>query len=298
MKKTGKILSSLAIYTLIANNAVYAATETVAEDEGLPTKYIFLGVAAVVIILLLFLGYKMDSKGDEGSAPKQPKKESKKKKVQVKEDSEYEADNDVSYESDHVDEDNLNDETEYEEDDEETLYSMDNEEELNPQTEDQNEETPVEEENFGEEFDTSIIDEIEDEDEVDSKSSDNTTASNDDDIAMGNLENEIDDLDNLDDVENINLDEDTDSFVNELKNFKEPESDFQGFSVVPSKDENTKENKKSKIEKKEAPVEEEFDDIQAGNDFLAQMEENLEKNGKDKKSKKTVSKKSSTKKQK
>jgi hypothetical protein len=313
MKKGGKILGTLAVLALVFNNTVYATTESTAESEGFPTKYIFIGVAAIVLILLLFLGYKMDTKGDELFAPKisrSSKKVEKKsaKKPEPKE-SEYEEDAEISYENDSIDNsEEIADEIEYSEDDEESLFSAENDsnddseefsfssDEGNEEEKSEEDDNEDEEEYTGEEFDTSIIDGIEDEEDITTSNKEEKPTSFDETMVFDNgstnitsdkLEDEIDSLDNIDDnMEEINIGGDTsDPFIDELKNFEEPESDFEGFSVESSKDdigdiEESKPSKKyKKVKKEEKVVEEEKNtEIQDSNDFLAQMEATLQKN--------------------
>jgi hypothetical protein len=316
MKKSSKILSSLTIFALVFNNTVYAASETVTESEGIPSKYIFIGIAAVVIILLLFLGYKMDTKGEDMFESKPVKKAEKKSvnKVKTKE-SQYKEDLDIPYENDNIDSSKLNDEIEYSADEEESLFSNENNDEGKVENEEINNndyeaDETYEDEEEGEEFDTSIIDGIEDEEDIviprtekNSKSFDETMVFNNGTTSFttnNNLEAEIDNLENIDessDEINILNNNESDPFIEELKNFKEPESDFAGFSVTPSNNEVT-EKKASKtyrkVKKPEILVDDEYDDAEASNDFLSQMEANLQKKEKEKVAKKTTTKKSTT----
>lgn len=369
MKKTKKILGSLVIISALLNKTVYAAEEVAKEGEGFPTKYIFMGVALLVIVLLLFLGYRMDSRGGEISSPRAPKKQ-KKQKTKVKEvehnDIEYSADNTVDYMNDSINTNDLYEDTEYEDDTEDninTRFSLEepfNEDDLLndvnsnsiPESNDYDDST------YGEEFDTSIIDGLDDEDdfvlsepvnpetpkapEVNKTPSsfDETMIFNDFNnpiVSSKNLENEIDELDNVNDDEEINdfdnlnnnvetnnfdnlntneeinsfenlnntnddlnninnfnemsndkvgsLDnlnnlEESDSFIEELKNFKEPESDFEGFSVASTKtDEKLEKKIKEKMEKLEEKPVKKYTKVKKEDnpeqDFLLQMEENL-----------------------
>ncbi|MBR2289810.1 MAG: hypothetical protein IJ867_04245 [Clostridia bacterium] len=342
MKKTGKIFVSMTSLGVLLNNVAYATTEVVEEsDGGLSTKYIFIGAAVVVIALLLFLGYKMDTKGNETATKVSHKAEKTKKKLSAKAEEmqqnagKYEADEE-SYEEDGevFDNEDLNDTTEYSGDDEDSLFSAveDDDDEIEEVEDDDDEEEdysngfdtgaiktvgksepePEEEpeEEVGEEFDTSIIDKLDDEDEPKNSFDETMLFNNSDFSATGSsLSDEIDNLENISGTEeeeepdSIDLGGDDDSFINELKSFEEPESSFAGFSVS-SNDEAEKEDKFKEFKEEEKPkkvVEPEGEDITEtvamDDDFLSQMEANLQKNQADRKSKKsTTSTKSTTKK--
>ncbi len=361
MKKTGKVLSSLIALTLVFNNTVYATNEVASKSEGIQSKYIFMGVALLVIVLLLFLGYRMDTKENDVSTSRVPKKSKKKEpKKKVREEVVYNDDVNVTYESDNVSANDLNEDVEYMEDDDRLFTSdgsFDSDVNNNPYDFSLNNYEEDENEATGEVFDTSIIDEIDNEDNIstdsninslnmdsvnpnlnginlmdtnmnsinsmdtnidslnpidtnlnnvnsinsdfidenNSKSFDETMIFNteNNNFSINKLEKEIDDLDNLDsDIKETNINEETDSFIEELKKFKEPESTFEGFSVATN--ENGEGNSKTKYTKKEdleeQPIIEEMpEELPVDYNFLFQMEENLEKE-------KKVSKKSTTKK--
>ena len=334
MKRTGKIYVSMASLGVLINNVAYPTTEVAEESkEGLPTKYIFMGVAALVIVLLLFLGYKMDTK-ESGSATKvSHKAEKTRQKLSAKAEAmqpnsgEYEADEEA-YEADgeEFDNDDLNDSIEYNDDEEDSLYSAANEDEdeaeeefegeyeenedgfatgtvntvkpvvvdsYEPETETEMEPELEEIEDSGEEFDTSIIDGLDD--DIDPKKSfDETMLFNNSDFSAtgSSLEDEIDNLENINDTEteeSADLEEEEDNFIDELKSFEQPESDFEGFSVASKKEEKMEEFKEmeDEVEAEElAPSDEEVADIPMDNEFLSQMEANLQKNQEDRKSKK------------
>ena len=361
MKKTGKVLSSLIALTLVFNNTVYATNEVASKSEGIQSKYIFMGVALLVIVLLLFLGYRMDTKENDVSTSRVPKKSKKKEpKKKVREEVVYNDDVNVTYESDNVSANDLNEDVEYMEDDDRLFTSdgsFDSDVNNNPYDFSLNNYEEDENEATGEVFDTSIIDEIDNEDNIstdsninslnmdsvnpnlnginlmdtnmnsinsmdtnidslnpidtnlnnvnsinsdfidenNSKSFDETMIFNteNNNFSINKLEKEINDLDNLDsDIKETNINEETDSFIEELKKFKEPESTFEGFSVATN--ENGEGNSKTKYTKKEdleeQPIIEEMpEELPVDYNFLFQMEENLEKE-------KKVSKKSTTKK--
>lgn len=343
MKRTGKIFVSAASLGVLLNNVAFAATEVTEESEGgLPTKYIFMGVAALVIALLLFLGYKMDTKDSSSSTKVSHKAEKTMKKLSAKAEAikqnsgEYEADED-GYESDgeEFNNEDLNDSIEYKEDEEDSLYSTaledDEEDEVEfegeyeeedeggfdvgnnmvnpvvvdseePETETELEpELEVEEtEDEGEEFDTSIIDGLDDE-EIDPKRSfDETMLFNNSDFSAtgSSLEDEIDNLDNIDDTNLEETEEDAEAFIDELKSFEQPESSFEGFSTA-TKNENKMEEFKD-VEEPKANLVGEYEEVTSApmdSDFLSQMEANLQKSKETRTTKKeTKTTKSTTKK--
>lgn len=295
MKNIKKVLLLLLMMTITINNNVYAAGDST-DSEGFSAKYIFIGFAFLVIILLLFLGYRIDTKGEDiVRSPKPNKKQAKKEAINT--DVAYEEDKNTTYQADEsVSNDDLNDSIEYVDDDEydnsidniedeSSNYFDNNVEEIdNNHTNDSEEsllsvnENEENNEDLGEEFDTSILDNLDDEetDEEEIPTTNNTKKSFDETIVFDNkLEDEIDSLD--DENNDIVSRTDDDSFINELKNFKEPESNFSGFSV--------KKDNKNEINIEE---EETINDVPNVNNknlnnavtdnFLHQMELNLEKN--------------------
>jgi len=377
MKKTGKIFVSMMSLGILLNNVAYAAAETAEKSkDGSSTKYIFIGAAIIVIGLLLFLGYKMDTK-DSGATKVSHKAQKTKKKLSAKaeelkqNEGTYEAD-ESEYEADKESFNNeeLNDSTEYNGEDEDSLFSASSEDdedeiedlgdddefnddeanttaeepELRTEPEPELEPEPEDEEATGEEFDTSIIDGLDDEEEEPKNSFDETMLFNNSDFsATGNsLSDEIDNLDNINggkeampkddelvddkkveeeipetieddfkDAETIDFSSsDDDSFIDELKNFEEPESSFEGFSVSSKDDDKFEEigdveepsesvkdkdadlgfttSKTTKSVESKNNVEndevEEAEDIPMDNDFLSQMEANLQKNQEERKS--------------
>ena len=367
MKKTGKFFVSMASLGLLFNNVAYAATETQEKSGGFSPKTIFIGVAGLIIVLLLYLGYKMDTKGREKPSRVSQKSEKARQKLaekveEIKQNSgNYEDDEGVTYEEDKgaLNNDDFNETVEYNED-EDSLYEVSNEKEpsIYDQPEDNSyEEEPInsvepEPEEEGEEFDVSVIDNLDDEEPAEpvetKKVSDETIlfdskdledngfesgieiGSNDnlednlndnleDNSLENNLENEIDSLDNIDeDLEaNLKAESEKDSFIDELKNFEEPESDFAGFSSAATspKKEDEKEpepRKYTRVKKTEEPSEldndlisgetvdieeptfSETEDIAPDNEFLSQLEANLQKNKADREAKNAKSSKSTT----
>ena len=311
MKKTGKIFVSIASLGMLLNNVAYASTEVVEEKSGLPMKYVFIGVAVLIIALLLYLGYKMDTKGSEKPSKVSIKKEKVRKKLTEKAEEiqqnsgTYEADDNITYEADKdmFENEDLNEKMEYDEDedslfdatyeDEDSIYEDDP-----TQVDNIQDETEIDsEEDMGEEFDTSVIDGLDDEEDEEEtepkKSFDETMIFTNEDFAKdssGNdLEEEIDSLDNLDEMEALKEEENKDSFIDALKNFQEPESDFEGFSSAVNsskKEDEVKEHKKYTKVKKE--------DSLMDNDFLSQMEENLQKNKAERDAKKETNDKKTT----
>lgn len=311
MKKTGKIFVSIASLGMLLNNVAYASTEVVEEKSGLPMKYVFIGVAVLIIALLLYLGYKMDTKGSEKPSKVSIKKEKVRKKLTEKAEEiqqnsgTYEADDNITYEADKdmFENEDFNEKMEYDEDedslfdatyeDEDSIYEDDP-----TQVDNIQDETEIDsEEDMGEEFDTSVIDGLDDEEDEEEtepkKSFDETMIFTNEDFAKdssGNdLEEEIDSLDNLDEMEALKEEENKDSFIDALKNFQEPESDFEGFSSAVNsskKEDEVKEHKKYTKVKKE--------DSLMDNDFLSQMEENLQKNKAERDAKKETNDKKTT----
>ena len=346
--KNFKRIVTVSSFLLIVANTVYATSEEAATADTNYTKYILMGVAALVIVLLLFLGYKMDSKGSELDIPKPPKKVDKSEMKDVK----YEQD-EASYEDDpSITVDDLDEITEYEDDEEESLFSNSNGDdiELSHSGMSTNNNVsnavkpeppkpvapPVEEpEATGEEFDTSIIDSIEDDDSLSSMGSndvveddfempldsepmevpgvsdiseltgasdaidiDGTMVFDNSKILGSALDDEMDNLDN-----EIDIGSDTsDPLIDSLKNFKEPESTFGGFSVSdPNEEIDISEEpavKPKKYTKTKEVIEdkpEEITSIASDKGFLEQMERNLQKNKEERDAKKST-KKTTTKK--
>lgn len=146
MKKFNKTLLAINMLLLSTSNS-FAATGETGGTSGI--KYLAVGVAAVIIVLLLFLGYRLDSKDNRRGAEKR-RKEAKKRAKEER----YEADK-ISYQKDNVSANDINEVTAYEEDE-------DDEEEENSEVEEYEETEEDDDVEYGEEFDTSIIDDIED----------------------------------------------------------------------------------------------------------------------------------------
>ena len=276
MKKL-KVTLTLSVAGLMCfSNNIFAATASAstAESSASVTKYIAIGVAALIIVLLLFLGYKLDSKdSNESNYLAKKSKKDKKKKTAKKEDIKYEADS-VAYKADNVDSNDLTETTEYEEDDENnsseepSLFStMNDDEELGIDTpitktlvEDQNEniKEPEDLEDYGEEFDTSIIDDIDDEEiSDDNKKMEETMIFNNPPVSsLAEPEEKI---------------EDVDPTMDELSKIDKTETTFEGFSVSDKK---VEEKKEEKPHKKYTKVKK---DSISTDDFLAQVEENLKR---------------------
>ena len=187
MKKLMKISVLSSAIMLMLNNIVYAETADATASSNSTMKYVFMGIALLVVILLLFLGYRMDSRDDSSFKPsKNPNKGSKPSKEKVKKEKivkqkiqeVYEPDN-ITYENDNnfdtsdlyendnnFDTSDLVETSEYEEDDDENLFFGSNMPSANLSNEVFSNNPKVEEnETYGEVFDTSIIDQIDDEEE-------------------------------------------------------------------------------------------------------------------------------------
>lgn len=158
MKKLKSTLILSGAMFSICNSCLAASSEST-DNSVTYTKYIVIIIAVVIIALLLFLGFKMDTKED-GVSYSKPKKS--KEKENEEQDVKYESDN-VKYEDDLINPNDLSEAMEYEED-ESSLFDT-----LNDNSESNNELDVINtepEEEYGEEFDTSIIDDIEDEDDI------------------------------------------------------------------------------------------------------------------------------------
>lgn len=285
MKKLKTTLTLSAASLLLFSRNCFAATATNTASSGISsTKYLAIGVAAVIVILLLFLGYKMDSKGD-GEPTFTSKKSRKKEKPAKKPVVKYEPDK-VTYEKDDVNSKDLSEPVEYEED-EDSLYSsmndetpetpnfsVDNEDDLGS-LEDSSDgltENTENNEEYGEEFDTSIIDDIDDE-EVPEETTVETPKTTSEETMIFNNPPASETKDEL--TEEFN---NIDPTMDELKNIDTTETSFGGFSVSDntSKKENVDEAPKAeKPRKKYTKVKK--DTTVSTDDFLAQMEENLKK---------------------
>lgn len=370
MKKIVKVSVLSSTMMLMLNNIVYAETADATTSGNSTMKYVFMGIALLVVILLLFLGYRMDTRDDSSfkpskssnKAPKPAKTKVKKEKVvKPKVQEVYEPDN-ITYENDNnfdtsdlyendsnFDTSDLVETSEYEEDDDENLFFGGSVPKTSPSSDDiyssntpKVEEIPEENETYGEVFDTSIIDQIDDDEEeninVIPKEEDDDikfdkTNAFDETMVFSNSTNGFDLTDDLEDIEDdetfsaTKLEDDNDiidstnslesnydnsfnlleekdndeSFIDSLKKYEEPESSFEGFSVAPDEEikiTEEKKPKKYKKSKKNITVENEIpeepvqttDETHVDFDFLAQMEENLEKEKEERESKKTTKK--------
>ena len=290
MKKLCGVLAMTFAFTSIAKNSF-----AVSSGNGMEAKDIFpFVIGAVLIICVLFIGYKMDKYSENAPIIKKGKKAKNKKakhseeiteekKVEIyakenKADIPYEADEDEYYDNDNnFDYDNrLNDDTEYEEDDISLFSSIDNNQESSFDDVDDNisyfDSTMV--------FDSNELN-------VSKYSEQNTEVAQELDEKISSLD-DIDDLDSIDTLEEEKEEQDATNFMNELNRYKEEaekeDDGFVGFTTkVASK----------KIEKVEEPVIEDLaeennvkrytkkkDDISEQVDigFLNQMEQNLKRN--------------------
>lgn len=276
MKKLKATLTlSVAGILFFSNNCLAATTNATSSTAGTTsvTKYIAIGVAAVIIILLLFLGYKMDSKGSDTSITSKKGKSKKKVKQNKKEDAKYEPDS-VTYKADDVNNSDLSEPVEYEEDTEEnneeesSLFSAMNDETDNYDDNtflDENSESTDSAEEYGEDFDTSILDNIDDEEELEAPKN------NMDETMVFNNPPALETEEPADTEEPEEKVEDVDPIMEELSHIDKTESNFGGFSVGEKKAE---EKKEEKPRKKYTKVKK--DSISTDN-FLEQMEENLKK---------------------
>ena len=293
MKKLKTSLTlSVASLLFLGNNCFAATAETSSEATNI-TKYIAIGVAVLIVILLLFLGYKMDSKDSE-QIDYSPKKSNKKEKNMKKEDPKYEFDN-IAYEEDNINTSDLSEPVEYEDntENEKSLFSTinddNNEDVLDMDTSiidnlddeendvelsqpEKSEETEKSEE-YGEVFDTSIIDSIDDEEDGTPKNNLEETMVFNNPPVEKNEENTLE--------EKI---EDVDPIMDELNSLDTTETDFEGFSVS-SKDNQKEEIKEEKKHHKRYTKAKSVSS--SANDFLAQMEENLKNDKKERDARKS-----------
>ena len=232
----------------------------------------------------------MDTKGNDRSPKISHKSEKIKKKLTQKveeikqNDGSYEEDKEVTYEEDKNEfkNEDLNDNIEYDED-EDSLFST---------TFDDEEELDESDNSYGEVFDTSIIDGLDEEFESNTEKFEDTMLFNNENItksSFGNdLEEEIDELENIDEMESLKEEENKDTFIDELKKFKEPESDFKDFSSSSNEEIGKKDFQVKDPYKSKNNLEENNDIV--NNEFLSQMEENLEKDKLNRKKDRTIKK--------
>lgn len=275
MKNWKRIVIFILIGTiLLLPNEVMAESASTSEFS---IKNVCIIILIAIILLLLYMGYRMDSNERETEMKRQKtNKKIDNAKPQDKYVNDYEYESDINeYEVDNVNPDEISETIEYEEDylddeydDEKTLYEVANqstnlktnlEENIdstrNFDTSELRKELSFSEEEiyeeYGEEFDISIIDDID------------------------NLENDMDNKSGA--IESIN-------------NFKESETEFSGFSVAPAisneksvktteKKQTGKKNTKSYVKTEEENIAEEIDTNETGvleEDFVKQMKNNLE----------------------
>ena len=215
-------------------------------------------------------------------------KSKKKDKNVKKEDPKYEFDN-IAYEEDSVNTNDLSETMEYEDDsdNEESLFSTMNNDEMDtsiidslddeennielPQPEETKE--PKDSEEYGEVFDTSIIDSIDDEEvETPKNNIEETMVFNNPPIEK-NEENTLE--------EKV---EDVDPIMDELNNLDTTETDFEGFSI------SSKDNSKEEVKEEKKPHKR-YTKVKkassSADDFLAQMEENLKNDKKERDARKS-----------
>lgn len=286
MKNWKKIAIMILMGTiLLLPNEVSAASIGFTE---LSIKNIFLFIAILILILLLYLGYRMDS--NENIKEKEPKSKKnnnlnekarylKQSSTDDLYDKEYEEDS-REYEVDDVNPEEISESVEYEEDEEQ---EDDNDSEMSLFESVQNNN------DFGStiNFDTSDF----------RKELNKSSISNDDDFedivtpAVSDLEIEDDEeeygeefdisiIDKIDEDDEIIKE---DSFIKKLDSFKEPETDFAGFSVASKSSEKTYDEpmtQKRYTKVKPKVVENVIEDTDFSDspdlDFLKQMERNLE----------------------
>ena len=305
MKNWKKIAIMILIGTiLLLPNEVSAASIGFTE---LSIKNIFLFIAILILVLLLYLGYRMDS--NENIKEKEPKSKKnnnlnekarylKKSSTDDLYDKEYEEDS-REYEVDDVNPEEISESVEYEEDEEQ---EDDNDSEMSLFESVQNNNDFGSTINFDtsdlrKELNKSSISNDDDFEDVLTSSVNKETIEEDDDFEdivtpeVSDLEIEDDEeeygeefdisiIDKIDEEDEIIKE---DSFIKKLDSFKEPETDFAGFSVASKSSEKTYDEtmtQKRYTKVKPKVVENVIEDTDFSDssdlDFLKQMERNLE----------------------
>lgn len=331
MKNWKKIAIMILMGTiLLLPNEVSAASIGFTE---LSIKNIFLFIAILILILLLYLGYRMDS--NENIKEKEPKSKKnnnlnekarylKQSSTDDLYDKEYEEDS-REYEVDDVNPEEISESVEYEEDEEQ---EDDNDSEMSLFESVQNNNVLGSTINFDtsdlrKELNKSSINNDDDFEDIDTPSVNKETIEEDDDfedivtpsVSDSVIEDDEEEYGEEFDISIIDkIDEEDeiikeDSFIKKLDSFKEPETDFAGFSVASKSSEKTYDEtmtQKRYTKVKPKVVENVVEDIDFSDssdlDFLKQMERNLElgnnevipettKNSVAKKTKKTTTRK-------
>lgn len=257
-KNGKKILAGLTSAFIFFGKNVYATSSTSSTSSGGKIGLLF---GVVLVVAVLGLGYKMDknseNKSNEPKEPKMPKvkkeKANKKKKSKEKNniveteenkiednDMPYEAEQNEKYVPEKVEMSDINESTEYEDDD--SLYSA-----LNS--------PKVAGDSPKQDFDSTMVFNINQENnstapgnKVEDEEPEN------EDYEIGDLNQKIDELDDLDDIDddlvNKKLNEfekgneeveNPEEFLNNLKKYETNADDFAGFSVAPEKNDEDEE---------------------------------------------------------
>lgn len=312
MKNIGKISSLMIAFSVIANTSLASSYETPSNGMKLGS-IVPLVIGALLVGLVLFLGYKMDKEPEDGNIMKKEKTTKKAIEVMPKEEISEEEEteiyqmqnrNDIPYEKDenefyekdkNFDKFSLNEEEEYEEDDISLFISTEQEDEN--LDEDISFEDSIRKEYNEDDFNSTMI--------FDSSELNNELNQVEEDkeeleytAPVEGLDEKIDNLDK-DDFEGFMFQEETqsaESFINELKKYEETiDENISNFTTqnVPKNEVQKKYTKKKEVE--EIIQEDTALDI----NFLEQMEENLKKDKEtreEKSAKKKTTTKSSTKK--
>ena len=315
MKKRGKFLALAFTFTSIANNTFATTNSGVTDTKAGNGNIVPFLLGAVLILCVLFIGYKMDKsaentpkikkskmkkipnkKNDLESEEHSSKEETKVYAEENKNDIPYEADEDEYYENDkNFDYDGLNEEIEYEEDDI-SLFDMEDEHESSFEDidDDISYDTDKQEEYSGYKdlnYDSNTVSY---DNEIDSIK-ENIQEDNNNDTEIMSSE-----IDKKEEVEDLNTDsvpqvakvesQDAESFMNEINKYKEMADDeeFTGFTTNPIsrteqkesfnkylKKKETKKEAVSKEETVEETIEEPTGEMDLG--FLNQMEQSLKK---------------------
>ncbi len=287
MRKLKTTLILFVIGLLLFSGNCFAATADTSVVTNI-TKYIAIGIAVIVVILLLFLGYKMDSKENE---PDNYMANRNKKKNIEKEDPKYEADK-VVYEPDNINTTDISEPVEYDENEESLFSTMNDENSIENMSDDSDinldelesmlNDTEDKPEEYGEDFDTSIIDSIDEEEPLLPKKDIEETMIFDSASVDNSLEDEVADKPE-ESIEEKN--EEIDSIIEELNSLDDENSpislDNSMVKEESDKKENTDEKKTHKRYTKSKKV------SSSADDFLTQIEENLKKGKKERDSKKS-----------
>ena len=293
MRKLKTTLILFVISLLLFSGNCFAATSDTSSVVTNITKYIAIGIAVVVVILLLFLGYKMDSKENEPDNYMANRNKKKEKNNIEKEDPKYEADK-VVYEPDNINTTDISEPLEYDENEESLFSTMNDEDSIEnvsddsdvnlDELEDMLNDTEDKPEEYGEDFDTSIIDSIDEEEPPTPKKDIEETMIFDSASVDNSSEDEVADKPE-ESIEEKNVE--IDSIIEELNSLDDEDSpiSLDNSKVKEEKEADKKENTDKKKTRKRYTKSKKVSS--SADDFLTQIEENLKKSKKERDSKKS-----------